>query len=240
MILVNQVVGNSNDAAWRLKLRDATVDEIRLDQWQAQKNRFRLKSAAGTEVAVALERNTHLHEGDILVWDEPGRSAIIARIQLQDVFVIELGALLDELPETMARTCFELGHALGNQHWPAVVKGTTVYVPLTVDRKVMASVMRTHAFAGISYEFRPGQTVIPFLAPHEARRLFGGADSTPHSHLPADVMAQSNLPEHTHTNAQGRTYSHRHPQEHASDSLEAGGIGGGAAPDHQRKHEPQS
>ena len=46
------------------------------------------------------------------------------------------------------RTCVELGHALGNQHWPALVKGSLVYVPLTVDRKVMASVMNTHRFEG--------------------------------------------------------------------------------------------
>ena len=90
--------------------------------------------------------------------------------------MIELDGLAGAAPETSLRTCFELGHALGNQHWPAVVKGPRVYVPLTVDRKVMASVMRTHAFEGITYEFVPGAEVIPYLAPHEARRLFGGAD----------------------------------------------------------------
>ena len=36
--------------------------------------------------------------------------------------------------------------------------------------------MRTHAFTGITYEFVPGAEVIPYLAPHEARRLFGGAE----------------------------------------------------------------
>ena len=51
------------------------------------------------------------------------------------------------------RTCIELGHALGNQHWPALVKGARVFVPLTVDHKVMASVMKTHRFEGIRYEF---------------------------------------------------------------------------------------
>ena len=55
------------------------------------------------------------------------------------------------------RTCVELGHALGNQHWPALVKDTRVFVPLTVDRKVMASVMNTHRFEGIRYEFVPGE-----------------------------------------------------------------------------------
>ena len=46
----------------------------------------------------------------------------------------EYAGLFDGPPETSMTTCVELGHALGNRHWPAVVKGTRVYVPLTVDR----------------------------------------------------------------------------------------------------------
>ena len=84
--------------------------------------------------------------------------------------------------ETAARTLFELGHALGNQHWPAVVKGSRIFVPLTVDRKVTASVMKTHAFPNITYDFRPGVEVIPYMTPHEARRLFGGASAPSHAH----------------------------------------------------------
>ena len=70
------------------------------------------------------------------------------------------------------RTCVELGHAMGNQHWPALVKGSLVYVPLTVDRKVMASVMDTHRFEGIRYEFVPGREVVLQLAPHEFAPAF--------------------------------------------------------------------
>ena len=70
----------------------------------------------------------------------------------------------------------------GNQHWPALVKGNRVYVPLTVDRKVMSSVMNTHRFEGIRYEFVPGGEIVPYLAPHESRRLFGGAEGPVHSH----------------------------------------------------------
>ena len=182
MKIVETILGNLHDDAWKAQLEGACIDALSLDQWQAQKNRFRLKTEGGAELAVALERNTHLHDGDILAWDEATRTAVVARIRLQDVLVIHLTELLTKDQETQARTCFELGHALGNQHWPAVVKGTTVYVPLTVDRKVMASVMRTHAFAGITFEFIAGSEVIPYLAPHESRRLFGGADTTPHTH----------------------------------------------------------
>jgi urease accessory protein len=83
----------------------------------------------------------------------------------------------------------ELGHALGNQHWPALVKDGVVYVPLTVDRKVMASVMNTHRFEGIRYEFVPGARIVPYLAPHESRRLFGGAEGPVHFHTQDQYVA---------------------------------------------------
>ncbi|MCX4472624.1 hypothetical protein OOK41_20325 [Micromonospora sp. NBC_01655] len=76
---------------------------------------------------------------------------------------------------------------VADQHWSAAVKGAKRYVPLAVDRKVMESVMRTHAFTGITHGSVPGTEVIAYLAPHESRRSFGGADSTPHSHLPANL-----------------------------------------------------
>jgi urease accessory protein len=182
--IIEHVLGNAADDGWREKLASATVDHLRLDQWQAQKNRLRKTTDAGVELALSLDRASHLHHGDVLAWDEAAGTAIVAHIDLADVLVIRLAGLEGQPEELVIRTCFELGHALGNQHWPAVVKGTTVYVPLTVDRKVMASVMKTHAFEGIAYEFIPGTEVIPYLLPHEARRLFGGADATPHSHLP--------------------------------------------------------
>lgn len=185
MIAVDSIAGNENDPEWRERLTDAEIDVLPLDQWEAQKNRLRKATKSGISLAISLDRRDHLRNGDILAWDESARKAIVARITLQDVLVIQFGDLLSQAPELLARTCFELGHALGNQHWPAVVKGSQVFVPLTVDRKVMASVMKTHAFSGISYEFQPGTEVIRYLAPHEARRLFGGANSTPHSHVAA-------------------------------------------------------
>jgi urease accessory protein len=182
VIIVETIVGNATDDAWKTELADAAFDYLDLDQWQAQKNRFRSTTEQGMELALSLERNTHLRNGDILVWDTATRKAVVARITLQDVLVIDFSPLLEQQSGAIAQTCFELGHALGNQHWPAVVKGSKVFVPLTVARQVMASVMKTHAFTGITYDFVPGTEVIPYLAPHEARRLFGGANSTPHSH----------------------------------------------------------
>ena len=159
MIIVETIVGNATDDAWKIQLTGAHFDYLDLDQWQAQKNRFRSMTEQGVELALSLERNTQLRNGDILVWDAATRKAVVARIALQDVLVIDFSPLLEQQNAVIAQTCFELGHALGNQHWPAVVKGAKVFVPLTVARQVMASVMKTHAFTGITYGILFGSTI---------------------------------------------------------------------------------
>jgi urease accessory protein len=189
MLIIESVQGNLNEEEWKQRLQGGTLDYLELDQWQAQKNRLRTKTQAGKEIALSLERNSQLRDGDILTWDEAAKTGVIARIHLQDVLVIDMSAVNQLDVNESLQLCFELGHALGNQHWPAVIKNDKIYVPLTVDRKVMASVMRTHAFAHLTYQFVPGTEVIPYFAPHEARRLFGGAGSTPHSHLSGNSLS---------------------------------------------------
>ncbi len=182
LVRVDAVLGNASDDDWTMRLDGAELDELILDQWEAQKSRLRRQTAGGVEIAISLDRGTQLRDGDVLVWNEDRRSAVVARITLKDVMIVEVEDVIGSPPQVVVQTCIELGHAIGNQHWPAVVKGTCVYVPLTVDRMVMASVMKTHALAGVTYTFVRGEEVIPYLAPHEARRLFGAAEQPGHGH----------------------------------------------------------
>jgi urease accessory protein len=182
VVVIETVLGNIGDPEWAGRLAAAEVDLLEIDQWEAQKSRFRKKTSKGADVAVSVDRGTHIRDGDVLLWDAQAHSAIVARIELRDVMVVHLDDLLRVAPDVAMRTCVELGHAMGNQHWPALAKGNLVYVPLTVDRKVMASVMDTHRFEGVRYEFVPGREVVPYLAPHESRRLFGGAEGPVHAH----------------------------------------------------------
>ncbi|HWG61352.1 MAG TPA: hypothetical protein VG253_06530 [Streptosporangiaceae bacterium] len=186
LVRVDTIMGRATEADWPDLLAEAQVDLLHLDQAEAQKSRLRKKTARGVEVALSLDRGTMLRDGDILAWDGVRRAAIVARVNLKDVLVVDLSALLDAPREVSLARCVELGHALGNQHWAAVVKGTRVYVPLTVARVVMASVMKTHAFEDVSYAFTPAAEVMPYLAPHEARRLFGAAEGHRHSDAPGN------------------------------------------------------
>ena len=227
MILVEAVLGNIADPQWAARLANATVDLIELDHWEAQKNRFRKRTAGGVELAVSLDRGAFMHDGDVLVWEATAARAVVARISLRDVMIIHLDGMAATSPELAMRTCVELGHALGNQHWPALVKGSRVYVPLTVDRKVMASVMNTHRFEGIRYEFVPGGEIVPYLAPHESRRLFGGAEGPVHSHTHEQYVAvddetgqpyarppTAHAHSHSHAHSHPHAHAHSHPHSH--------------------------
>ena len=221
MVVIETILGNISTPEWADRLATSEVDVLEIDQWEAQKSRFRKLTAKGADVAISVDRGTYLRDGDVLLWDEQARSALVARIEVRDVMIVHLDELVHIAPEVALRTCVELGHAMGNQHWPALVKGSLVYGPLTVDHKVMASVMDTHHFDGIHYEFVSGREVVPYLAPHESRRLFGAAEGPVHSHTHESYAATD-----TET---GRVYGrppvrlHQHPE---TDSHEHGSPAG--------------
>ena len=177
MEIIEKVLGNRADAAWAARLSGASVDWLELSQWDAQKNRLRKETEGGRSMAVALERGESLRDGDVLEWDEASRSAVVCRIRLCPVMAVDLTGLSALGVESAVSSAVRLGHALGNQHWPAVVKKGVVYVPMTADEKVMSAVMDTHDIAGVTYAFLSGESVYDLLSGEEARLLFGGAES---------------------------------------------------------------
>lgn len=214
MTVYTDILGNMlTSPEWEEKLRDAEVDYIPLDQWTAQKSRFLAKGASGKEYPVALKRHTQVADGDIIEFDPAAGRAAVLRIELNPVMVVEFDGITNRTPEDLIRISLELGHAIGNQHWPAVVKGTRIYVPLTVDKKVMMSVMETHHIEGINFRFEKGFDVIPYLLPHEIRRLFGGAGHESHEHTHSHDHAHGHIVhahEHEHD---GHVHSHEHEHD---------------------------
>jgi len=221
MILVEKTLGNIKDSVWHDRSHHAQVDYLALEQWEAPKSRLRKASEGGVELAISLPRSEHLHDGDVLYYDEDKKIIVVARIALKEVMVIELEGLEELAPQDILRICFELGHGLGNQHWPAVIKGSTVYVPLSVDQKVMASVMRTHAFERVKTYFAPGEEIAAKLDSKEVRMLFAGADATPHHHHDLNKHShehnhgsEAHTHEHSHDHSQDHDHSHEHHHGH--------------------------
>ncbi len=182
MEIFDSILGNAGDEVWKSRLKDARIDFLELSQWDAQKSRFRKKTAAGRSMAVALGSGQSLRDGDILDWNDEERCAVVCRIRLCPVMAVDLSGLYSLPAEVAFASAVKLGHALGNQHWPVVVMGGMVYVPVTTDSRVMGAVMDTHAIDGVSYVFLAGEDVSRVLDAQDARRLFGGAERSGEAH----------------------------------------------------------
>lgn len=185
MIVIERVIGNlKRDRIWQQRLKNVNPDLLMLSQWEAQKSRCRKTTRDGQDVGISLDRDRILADGDILLWDEANNHAIVVQMSLRDVMVIHLHPLSSMEVNAIMKICFELGHALGNQHWKAVIKRDRIYVPLTVATSMMDSVMKTHGFYSLPYAFVTGESILSELSQPEARLLFGGAeDAGTHIHV---------------------------------------------------------
>ncbi len=182
MKIYSEILGNVNAAEWRERVAESEVEYLDIDSWSAQKSRFVIMRPDRGSCAVALARRRTVADGDIVEYDPDAHRMVVLRIAVADVMVADLEAWSACSMGDVVRRAVELGHAIGNQHWPAVVKGMKLYVPLTVDRKVMESVMRTHNLEGVRISFEGGGEIIPYLAPHEIRRLFAASEPAVHHH----------------------------------------------------------
>lgn len=158
------------------KYKYYTVDTLKLEQWESSKSRIKKKTTLGNELAISLERGQHLHNDDIIFIDNDKKYIVVIDVKLKNVLKISLSMNSD------IETIFKLGHALGNQHWPAVLDNNAVYVPLYVDEKIMRSMLRTHNFSDIDVEFMNGDDLARFLPASDLRLLFSGDDTTAHKH----------------------------------------------------------
>ena len=180
MEIFKEIIGNLHSSEWRERSATSQVEYIDLEEWQAQRSRFLARSENGEEYAIALRRHTPIKDGDIL-YAEAGRIVAI-RLKLSQIMTLDLSDITLLTPTEIISLAVEIGHALGNQHWPAVVKENKIYVPMTVDRKVMQSVISTHHFPFVGYSFTPAEELLPHLSPNEVRRLLGSVEQHRHSH----------------------------------------------------------
>jgi urease accessory protein len=183
MKLYTEIIGNIwRSADWKKRVERTEQDVVRLDRWNSQKSRMLVAGESGRMYRISLGRGDHLSDGDIIEYSPNENRSVVVRVEMTQVLVVDMEQALASDHQTLMRIAVELGHALGNQHWPAVVKDHCVYVPLVADKKVMMSVMNTHRIEGITYSFKNGTEVIPYLSPHEVRMLFAAHDEPVGNH----------------------------------------------------------
>ncbi len=171
MIVVEEILGNVGEDVRLRELHQrcqaaGRAETLELTPLEAQKGRLRTVTDKGTPLGLSLGRGRVLRDGDVLFLNEAEERMIVARLKPEEVLVITVKPAAS--PADLLRVAVQLGHVLGNQHWPVKIEGTSVYVPVSVDKKVMETVLKTYDLPGIEYRFEHGSVgVISRAVPHE-------------------------------------------------------------------------
>ncbi|MGB7086259.1 MAG: hypothetical protein WBD47_11955 [Phormidesmis sp.] len=132
--------------------------EVSIEIGDRTKGRILTYTAAGQAVGIVKTRDWLLREGDVFLSSNNNKLVVIS-LQAQPVMTLrfEAGA------ENRAIALVHLGHVLGNQHWPIVVKGDVLYVALVTEAAVMESTIRkmtdTLALKGLQIGYEKHQPV---------------------------------------------------------------------------------
>jgi len=152
---------------------EGLLDEITIEERDAHKSRLRLPTHKGRDLGIIVAHGATLEEGDIFTVEEDN-SRVLVHIAIQELMVLTPCASLHD-HERWA-WAVRLGHVLGNQHWPVAVMGDQVFVPVTLDRAVMETVLKTHHLDGrflMQYERRSwpkDERNKPWTTHHEQQR----------------------------------------------------------------------
>ncbi|MFN8201989.1 MAG: hypothetical protein U0S48_05460 [Solirubrobacteraceae bacterium] len=128
MLAVRGPIGTEDEA----RFAGRTREHVRVTWDEASKRRLRRTTEAGTDVAVTLDRDGYLADGDVL--DDDGARIVVVRRPLERALVVRLDPASDRA--VRLRAAVLLGHAFGNQHVPLEVDGDEVRVPVTTSEAI--------------------------------------------------------------------------------------------------------
>lgn len=156
-------LGNlKEDASLALRVKTARdlkqCLEVSLSQSDRGKGRIQARSTSGTTVGIIKNRDWSLRQGDVFV-TESGNLLLI-HLQEQRLMVLSF----TEPVEDCAIELVHLGHVLGNQHCPIIIRERKIYLQPTGDTAIIESTIKNFQIPGlrIDYELRPPEEHLHF------------------------------------------------------------------------------
>ena len=157
-------VSEKADLAMRIEQakEEARCLDVSIGLGDRTKGRILTHTATGQAVGIVKTRDWLLRDGDVFI--SKNNYLVVVSIQSQQVMTLQFEAGVSN----GAIALVHLGHVLGNQHWPIVVKGNVLYVALVADAAVMESTLRkmvkTLSIAGlqIGYETKSADESVDF------------------------------------------------------------------------------
>mgnify|MGYP003388552702 CR=1 FL=1 len=138
---LNHIVGNASDSEMAEKIHrlshSGSLENIDLSAADTARKRLRVTTDKGTDCAIALNRETSLENGSVLLLE--GARAIVVRMLETEWLRI--------LPVDKA-AALELGYFVGNLHWRVRFEGEVLEVALEGPEQNYLDRLAAHMAAG--------------------------------------------------------------------------------------------
>ena len=122
--------------------------ELTLKPEDRQKGRIHAHTASGVEIGIIKSRDRSLESGDLFETD----SGKILLINLQETELLLLDLSKVDSNITLSKLV-ELGHTLGNHHYPLKVEGNLIHVRLNTDKLTAESLIKSLNIDGLQIRY---------------------------------------------------------------------------------------
>ena len=145
-------LGNINDDCDLAKSTAIeTCLKVHLTQSDRTKGRIHAYTDCGIAVGIVKSRDRLLQSGDI--FQTQSRKLLLIHLQEQKLLVLDFSAIE---ANTYSTKLVQLGHLLGNHHYPIFIQGDRVMVQLVDNTTIIEKIIRDLQISGLKLSYEMG------------------------------------------------------------------------------------
>jgi len=131
-------IGNINDNADLAELvRIENCLEITLQESDRQKGRIHSHTVDGVAVGIIKSRDRSLESGDLFKTNSS--QLVLIKLEEQELMVLDFSTLESNI---CATKLVNLGHVLGNHHYPIMIHEQKIYIQLITDKLTLEKLIK--------------------------------------------------------------------------------------------------
>ena len=136
--------------------------EVSLTQSDRAKGRIQAQSTSGVTVGIIKSRDWSLRQGDVFI--TKSGSLLLIHLQEQRLMVLSF----TEPAADLAIELVHLGHVLGNQHCPIIIRNRKIYLQPTGDTAIIEATIKDFQIPGLKIDYESRSEAMPLgLSPEE-------------------------------------------------------------------------
>ena len=143
-------IGNiNNDSDLKQLVATESCLEVTLQPSDRHKGRIHAHTASGIAVGIIKSRDRPIQSGDLFRTNSD--KLLLVNLEEKELLVLDLSSVDSNLAPAKL---VQLGHTLGNHHYPIMMQGSKIYVQLVTDKLIVEKLINDLNIAGLQIKYQ--------------------------------------------------------------------------------------